>query len=296
MRGQGPRSRIRELDSSFSPASHVSVKTRGTSVLALSIGLVLAAVAGVLGVLHAVTPDREAIRAELARKIERVEALPPGDPIRKDRLIEELLSSEESRTYARALWLRLERLHGPAHETALAEEAARKAVPPFLARCLDLRGKTPPDLRSLDDEARSLQDQHGLTSFGPALCEVRNRLSQALGACLPSCSELEHFRLLQEAQEDRIAGRFAQALARINETIPKHATCEPFLVRLQNERRTLLASAKKAAEALLEQARLEWRDGRKGEAAESLERALPTFKGLPEEGRLRALLAELRRP
>ncbi|HEV3026143.1 MAG TPA: hypothetical protein VG457_01140, partial [Planctomycetota bacterium] len=94
----------------------------------------------------------------------------------------------------------------------------------------------------------------------------------------------------------RIAGRFAEVQARIDETAPKHSACEPFLVRLQNERRILLASASRAAEALLEEARNDRWNGRKGEAVRALESVLPNFKGFPEEGRLRALLAELQRP
>jgi len=278
------------------PASNASLKKRRPAVLAISIGLVLAAIAGALGVLYAMSPDREAIREQLALEISRVEAMPANDPVRKDRRIEELLAAEDCKVHARALWLKLERLHGPVHQAAVADDAARKAVPPFLARCATLAGKSLAELRSLDDEARALQDEHGATRYGPALLDVRQRLSIAMAIGLQTCSELEHFRVLQEAQKDRIAGRFAQALKRIDETIPKHPRCEQFLVKLQNERVTLLVSANKAAEGLLEQARNDRRDGRKAEAAQTLERALPNFKGFPDEGRIRALLAELQRP
>lgn len=272
------------------------MKKRRPAVLAISIGLVIAAVAGVLGVLHAMAPDREAIRADLSRQIDLVEAMPANDPVRKDRRIDELLAVEDYKVHARALWLKLERLHGPVHQAAMADDAARKAVPPFLARSAALDGKTPAELRSLDDEARALQDEHGSTRYGPALVDLRKRLSLAMASGLQTCSELEHFRLLQEAQKDRLAGRFAQALGRIDEASSKHPKCEPFLVKLQAERGILLTSAKRAAEALLDQARDDRSDGRKEEAALSLERALPNFKGLPDEGRFRALLTELRRP
>ncbi len=242
------------------------------------------------------TPDREAIRADLSHQIDLVEAMAANEPMKKDLRIDELLAVDDYKVHARALWLKLERLHGPIHQAAMADDAARKAVPPFLARCTTLAGKSPAELRALDDEARALQDEHGATRYGPALLEVRQRLSIAMATGLQTCSELEHFRVLQEAQKDRIAGRFAQALKRIDETIPKHPRCEQFLVKLQDERVTLLVSANKAAEGLLDQARNDRRDGRKGEAAQALERALPNFKGLPDEGRIRALLTELRRP
>ena len=98
--------------------------------LALAIGLVIAAVLGVLGVLHALTPDAEAIRAALNVEMEKL----PDDPVRRDRRIEELMADEDYRKHARALWLKLERLHGPAHQAAKADDDARKAVTPFLAR------------------------------------------------------------------------------------------------------------------------------------------------------------------
>jgi len=57
----------------------------------------------------------------------------------------------------------------------------------------------------------------------------------------------------------------------------------------------VLRSATQTAEKLLAQAQEARRDGRRDEAARVLDHALPNYKGLPEEGRLTALLAELRR-
>jgi hypothetical protein len=265
--------------------------TRRPAVLAFAIGGVIAALLGALGILHAIAPDAEALRAALSLEIDRIEALPPDDPVQKDRRIEELLDVEDYRKYARSLQVKLERLHGPTHQAARADQAARKAVPPFLARCRSLEGTSPEELRTLDDEARSLQNEHGSTRFGPALAEIRGRLSSRMAAAVPACSEMDHFRVLQEAQKDRLAGRYAAALARLDGAVAKHPGCEGFLYKVKQEREALIRSAAQTAATLLEQAR----NVRREDGVRSLEQALPDFKGLPDEGRLRALLTELRR-
>ena len=271
------------------------MKTRQPTVLAFAIGGVIAALLGALGILHAISPDAEALRAALSLEIDRIEALPPGDPVQKDRRIEELLDVEDYRKYARSLQVKLERLHGPVHQAAQADVAARKAVPPFLARCRSLEGTSSEELRILDDEARSLQNEHGSTRFGPALVEVRSRLAKQSAAASPRCTEADHFRLSQEAEKDRIEGRFASAVRRIDDAIARHPSCVGFLSRLKQDRGTVLRSATQAAEKLLTQAQEARRDGRRDEAVRLLDRALPNYQGLAEEGRLTALLTELRR-
>jgi hypothetical protein len=267
------------------------MKTRRPALLALAIGGVIAALLGALGILHALAPDGDALRTALSLEIDRVEALPPGELAQKDRRIEELLAVEDYRKYARALHLKLERLHGPAHQAVLADNAARKAVPPFLARCRSFDGASPDELRTLDDEARSLLNEHGSTRFGSALVEARSRLSSRMAAAAPACSEMDHFRVLQEAQKDRLAGRYAAARARLDGAVAKHPACDGFLFKGKQEREALIRSAAQTAATLLEQAR----NVRKEEGVRLLEQALSHFKGLPEEGRLTALLAELRR-
>ncbi len=267
------------------------MKKRRPAVLGILIGLVLAAVLAVMGMLHAIGPDREAIRAQLGRDIDLLETLPANDPVRKDRRIEELLAVEEYKFHARAQWLRLERLHGPVHQAARADEAARKVVPSFLARCTTIEGLKLAELRAFDDEARSLLDSHGATRYGPALVQVRDRLAKKTAEAVPTCGDLEHFRLLQEVQKDRLAGRYAPALTRIDENLLHHPKCDPFGRRLREEREAVLRSGSQAAQKLLTQAR-----NNRLEGARLLEAALPNFKGLPEAGLLQALLAELRRP
>jgi len=249
--------------------------------LALAIGLVLAAVLGVLGILHGMAPDPDAIRAALSAQIERL----PEDPVQRDRRLEELMEVEDYRIHARALWLKLERLHGPAHQAAKADVDARKTVASFLDRNASLDGNSQAELSAIYDELRALLDAYGRGPYGPALNKFHARLAPLLA---PSCNDLDHFRVLQEAQKDRLAGKFASALRRIEDCLRKHPGCEQFRIALGKEREALLKSSSQAAEKLLEQARKE-------NSATLLERALPDYAGLPDEGRLKAQLTESRR-
>ena len=120
-------------------------------------------------------------------------------------------------------------------------------------------------------------------------------MTATMAAASPRCTEADHFRLSQEAEKDRIEGRFASAIRRLEEAVARHPTCVAFLNRVKQDRGTVLRSATQAAEKLLAQAQEARRDGRRDEALRALDRALPNYQGLPEEGRLKALLAELRR-
>jgi len=272
------------------------VKARSPAVPAILIGAVLAAVLAVMGVLHAIAPDREALRAELDGEIDRLEARSGKDPVREDRRIEELLEVEEYRRHAPAQRLRLERLHGTVHPAARADEAARRVVPEVLARGAALDGMSIGELRRLDDEVRSLLDRYGSTRFGPALVECRGRLAATMAASAPTCSDLDHFRLLQEVEKDRLAGRYAGALSRIAEAAAGHPRCASFQERLRRALADVRESGSQAAGRVLRRAESDRSEGRREEARRSLDRALPEFKGLPEEGRLRSLLEDLRRP
>lgn len=247
-----------------------------------AVGIVAAL--GALGIVRAMGPDREALRAELKDALDRADAL---EPAAKDRRLEELLANEEYQAHARAQWLRAEKMHGPAHQAARAEEAARKAVPPFLARCADLDGKPSDDLRSLDDEARSLQNEHGATRHAPALKDARDRIASRLAAKPPGCNDLDHFRIQQEAQKERLAGKYAAALKRLQGAVATHPKCDAFLARSGLELETLLKSAAASAEKLLAAARADRRP-------EPLEKALPDFQGLPDWSRLDATRRQLR--
>ncbi|HLY10448.1 MAG TPA: hypothetical protein VKW04_14190, partial [Planctomycetota bacterium] len=231
------------------------MKARRPAVLATSIGLGIAALLGVLGLLHGIAPDDEALRSEVGRSLLEIDAMSATDPGAKDRRLEELLAVEDYKKYARSLWLKLDRMHGPVHQAAQADRAAGKAVPPFLARCSALDGRSPDDLRALEDEARALQNDYGATRFGAALTDARRRIAATLAGAAPACSTLDHFRLEGEIEKDRLAGRFAAAVKRIVEDGAAHPRCGDFGARLRRIEETVRTSATQAAEKLLEHAR-----------------------------------------
>jgi hypothetical protein len=272
------------------------VKTRRPAVVAISIGAALAALLGVLGILHALAPDDEAIRAEFARALKEIEAMPDTDPIAKDRRIEDTLDVEDYKKYARNLWTKLDRLHGPVHQAKEAEVAARKVVPAFLDSCADLNGKTLDELHALAGKAAELRREYGATRYGPALNKLHDRLLEKIATLTPTCTDLDHFRLLQEIEKDRLAGRFASAIKRADEASAKHPACSDFGPKLRQKREDVAQSEAAAEEKVLKEAKKLRVDGRKDEAARSLEQALPNHAGFPAEGRMRALLKELRSP
>ncbi len=245
------------------------MKSKRHAALAVPIGLGIAVLLAVLGVLRAWAPDDEAVRATLARELGRLEAWPATDPVGKDRRLEELLADEDGRKYARGLWTKLERLHGPAHQAARAQVAAARVVPDFLARCRTLEGLSPEELRALDEEARALLDEHGATGFAPGLKDARGRIAAKTASMAPACTDLDHFRILQEIQRERLAKHFRAALNRVQEAAAKHPRCANFLGKLRVARDEILNAPVPS---------------------------LPGDQGPPDEERIPAMLGELKRP
>jgi hypothetical protein len=245
------------------------VKKRRPSVLAIAIGLIIASLLGVLGILHAMAPDDEAIRAEIGRAIQEIETMPDADPIAKDRRIEEALAVEDYKKYARSLWTKLDRMHGPVHHAKDAELAARRVVPAFLSRCSNLDDKSLGELRDLEGETQALQNEHRATRFGPALADARARIAAKIAAMMPACTDLDHFRIQQEIERERLAKHFRATLNRIDEVVAKHPRCPDFIAKLRAAREEVLKSAAQS---------------------------LPNYKGPPDEERIRKQLEELKRP
>jgi len=218
------------------------VSRKRPAVLALSIGLIIAALLAVLGVLRTWTPNDEAIRAEISRAIQEIEAMPDADPVAKDRRIEEVLEIQEYQKYARSSWTKLDRMHGPVHQAKEAELAARRVVPAFLVRCSSLDGKSLGELRNLEGEAQALRNEHGRTRFGPALTDALARIVGKIALLTPACTDLDHFRIQQEIERERLAKRFSAALNRIDEAVAQHPRCSDFLAKLRAVREMILKS------------------------------------------------------
>src|SRR5205807_1161681 len=103
-----------------------------------------------------VGPDPTAIKTELEMRTVELHKIPQEEAVRRDALAEELLANEEYKTHAKALWLKMERIHRPIHDAAQLERAAAKEVPPFLARSKDTSALERDDHKLLIGEARSL--------------------------------------------------------------------------------------------------------------------------------------------
>src|SRR5438874_4165071 len=108
--------------------------TKQGKAMLWGVGVTLAGAIGVLWALGNVGPDPTAIKAELEMRTEELHKIPQEEAVRRDALAEELLANEEYKTHAKALWLKMERIHRPIHDAAQLERAASKEVPPFLAR------------------------------------------------------------------------------------------------------------------------------------------------------------------
>jgi len=91
---------------------------RKQRVLFSALGLGPALVIGGLIVFNAIGPDPAAIKADLEKKMAELDALPPEKITAKDARAEELLAVEEYAQHAKALRLKLERLHAGLHEAA----------------------------------------------------------------------------------------------------------------------------------------------------------------------------------
>src|SRR6185295_8816686 len=164
-----------------------------------AVGLGLALVIGVLVVVHSLQPDADAIKADLQKKLAELEALPPEQALLKDARAEELLAVEDYSIHAKALRLKLERLHAGLHEAATRDRAAAKEVPPFLARCRNLQGLAIKELDLRAGEGRSLLASHGGTRFKSSLQEALHEVEKRREEWLRNQQE-ELKRILQ--QED----------------------------------------------------------------------------------------------
>lgn len=239
----------------------------------------IGAALGVLGIVHAMGPDREATRAQLAAELAKLDAMPADDPVRKDRRIHELQDVEAYRVDARAGWLKLEKLHNAVHAAALLDEEARKKVPPFLARSGD-------DPRLALDECRALLDSYGGTRFGPALRERQKQLAAAVEKST-STDKPSPELLIVAIHRERLNGRFAKALKMVDDALRDFARDDVAVLKFMQVREEILKSSKSKADKLLAQAAVDRNPA-------PLQQGLPDFSGLPDAGRIEAMIRQLR--
>jgi hypothetical protein len=279
-----------------------------SKTLGLALGAILLGAIAILGILRAASPDPARIKSELGQELEALNRIPPEEALRKDAKAEEILTNEEFREHARALYVKVEKIHPRLHEAAELERAAQRVVPRLLARCVNLEQLLPKELHALSDEARAHLGNYGATRFGVALRDVLRKIDDLLtrkpepdprtGAEkspedgeAPGAERL--VKVQREVGEAVRNERFSSALEVIDRFLKR--TDDDDLRRRANDlRESVLRKARKASQALLERARALAQEGQPGEAARLLDSALPNYKGLPENAVLEVTRRQLR--
>jgi ElaB/YqjD/DUF883 family membrane-anchored ribosome-binding protein len=257
----------------------------------IAAALLIVALAALL-IAHAMDgPSPEEIKKELSEKLQALEQMPAQEILKKDQIAHELMEHKEYRAHALARYRQLEKLHTSLHESAERERNAKRDVPPFLARAKTLESRPLAELRMLYDEARSLLDSYGATSFAMALHDIRDRLTTAMEAAKKTPTSLELVTLSGAVQRNLREGRFATALGQIDAFQKRCGDEDVYRPQLEELRAAVRRAAKKKAESLLDEARAQVQNGMKAAAARALDAVLPEYKGLAEE----TGLAEFRR-
>lgn len=180
---------------------------------------------GALWALGRVGPDPTAIKAELEMRLEELNKIPPEEAMRRDALAHQLLAEESYQEHAKALRLKLERIHRPIHDLAMLEQAALKEVPAFLARSKDVSKVNRADLELLIGEARVHVNNYGTTRFGDPLrkrlAELTARLESMLKSMPKPVTAPDVVELNHKSKAALRTGRFSDALDLIEEFLKR---------------------------------------------------------------------------
>ncbi|RPH43680.1 MAG: hypothetical protein EHM91_08595 [Planctomycetota bacterium] len=259
------------------------------TVIALTSGALIAVALGVLGILHATAFDPETVRVEAQSRYDQLNRIPENDPIAREALAKELLANEQYREHAKGIIGKIDRAYPKIHEAANLERAARKEVPPFLARCKELSRVPPDELDALLGEGRSLLRNYGPTRVGDELRKVVDDLKVrcvAIIRCIPETVVTLQRDILKLVKE----GHCAQAYAMVGEFEKKYINAADFESRLHETRQAVLRKAEAEVAKILAEGRTS-EEARK-KALQRLEG--PDFKGLPLPA-LEAAVGELKR-
>ena len=246
------------------------------TVIALTAGAILAVALGILGILHATAFDPEAVKVEFQSRIDQLYRIPENDPIAREALAKELLANDLYKQHAKALSLKLERAYPKIHEAANLERTAQKEVPPFLAKCKDLRRVPPDELDALLGEARTILRNYGTTRYGDELRRVVQELKARCDLII-RCTANDVLALGREVQKQTKDGRFAQGYAMVAEFEKKYVNAQDFESQLREIRQTALRKAEPEVSKILAEG---WVS--KHARLIALQRLEgPDFKGLP---------------
>jgi hypothetical protein len=263
------------------------VAAKRQTVIALTAGAGIAVALGILGILHATAFDPELVRVEAQSRLDQLNRIPESDPLAREALAKEILANELYREHAKVVLGKVERMHLKIREAANLERAAMKEVPPFLAKCKDLRRVPHAELDALHGEAGSLLRNYGTTRYGEEL----KRLVQELKVRCESiirCTANDVVALSIEVEKLTKEGRFVRGYGLVDEFEKKYVNAQEFESQLREIRQKAL---RKAESALPGPGSLTTPDARQ-KALQRLEG--PDFKGLPLPA-LDAAVRELKR-
>jgi hypothetical protein len=256
--------------------------TRQGKIMLWGVGVTLLVAIGALWALGHVGPDITAIKAELEMRIEELNKIAPEEAIRLDDLAEELLENEEYKQHAKALWLKVERLHKPIHDAAQLERAALKEVPPFLARSKDVSKVSRADLELLIGEARAHVNNYGTTRFAEPLRKRLAELTAKLESMPKPVTAPEIPEQNRKVQEALRAGRFSDAWDLVEEFMKRPGARE-FGNQIDPSLDSIKSKAAAAARTLFEKIKRLMDGGDKAAALQVVERSAPDFRRFKDE-------------
>jgi hypothetical protein len=201
------------------------VAAKRQTVIALTAGAGIALALGVMASINTGRPDPQAVKAELQAKMVQLDEI--NEPIAREKFAKELLANELYRELAKALYGKLERALPKIREAANLERAAMKEVPPFLAKCKDLRPVPYAELEPLYGEAGSLLRNYGTTRYGE---ELKRLVQELKTRCelIPRCTANDLVALSGEVQKLLKEEKDVDAEERIREFVKKYFNIAEF--------------------------------------------------------------------
>jgi hypothetical protein len=256
--------------------------TRQGKIMLWGVAVTLVIAIGALWALGHVGPDPTAIKAELEMRIEELNRIPPEEAIRRDTLAHELRDTQDYKDHAKALWLKVERLHRSIHDAAELERAATKEVPAFLARSKDLSKVTRADLELLIGEARTLVNNYGATRFGDPLRKRQGELAAKLESMPKPVRAPEVPELNRKVKDALRAGRFSDALELVEDFLKRPGALE-YITQIDSSADAIRAKAAAVAPGIKQSIR-DSLDRKDGDAARQLlDRAELDYRRFPKD-------------
>jgi len=260
--------------------------TRKGRVIALSVGVGLLALGGVLFAASMGQVNSEEVKKQCLQEVQACLALPDAEVFKKATLGEGILANPDYRKYSPVELRPLEKAWPEIKARAELEKKAGTEVKAFLDKYRDLKEGPPAEYEkqsdSLYDQVKLHLDAYGTTTFGPKLTEVRNEVMKYLENRMSTTWTAEVVQLRKGVQKAIDAATYGAALVTINEFGAKFREAEnkQLAELLQGEREKVQREARKFVE------KLKSAEGSKEEKRKAMEAARPGLKGCGEAEKL----------